>query len=812
MKNRIIIITLILFFLINNDFFAQQRPDMRQGMGGGEIKGEVHDANADAPIEYANIVLYSSADSVQFTGTITDKNGYFTLTAIRPGSYYVDILFMGYERKRINDLIITPQNRQINLGEIMITASAINLQNVVVEGVRSPVTYQIDKKVVDVSQMPTVMSGNAADVLENIPSITVDIEGNVSLRGSGSFTVLLDGRPSVIDAQDILQQIPASSIDKIEVITNPSAKYDPEGTAGIINLIMKKNQNVGISGVVNANAGLNDKYGGDFIFEHKTPLMKYNFGLDYNRRFSPGDSREERKLTFQNVTSFQNSTGNMERGRISYGLRGGIDFYIGDNDVIGFSGRFGDHKMQNSRTANYTVWNDTNSNKTYFNSFSDGGHGGSNYSINSNYLHKFNSGGHELNVNLSFGNHNGDENSLSGDYTNDVQFGGKKTITSGPENELEGKIDYTLPFGENRKFEAGVQGQSEYSEEDNQLFDYDAAANDYLFQPNFSYKTKNKNSEFAVYSIYGDQWGNLGFQGGLRSEYTFRDITLEQQNQQFKIDRWDFFPSAHFSYKFSALTQLMASYTRRIERPRSWHLEPFLTWMDANNVRRGNPGLLPEFIDAYETGFQTFIGKVNLSNEFYYRVTNNKIERVRSVYSQNVTLNTTENVGKDYALGTEFMMMVDPLEFWTVNLMGNLYDYKVEGILNNQDFSRRSFNWRTRFSNMIRIAKETQLQVNFMYNSPTVSSQGRSEGFSMVDVAVKQDFFNRLLSLTLQVRDIFATAKHEFTSEGQNFYTYNYFNRESPMVMLNLRINFNNYKEKNREGMNSGDEGGFEEF
>ncbi|MBZ0198839.1 MAG: TonB-dependent receptor, partial [Ignavibacteriaceae bacterium] len=682
----------------------------------------------------------------------------------------------------------------------------------VVEGVRSPVTYQIDKKVVDVSQMATVVSGNAADVLENIPSVTVDIEGNVSLRGSGSFTVLLDGRPSIIDAQDILQQIPASSIDKIEIITNPSAKYDPEGTAGIINILMKKNQNLGLSGVINANAGLDDKYGGDFIFEYKTPSIKYNFGLDYNRRFMPGTSHEERRLTFQNVATYQNSDGTMQWGRISYGFRGGLEFSLGDNDILGFNGRVGDHSRERNRTANYTSWNDTNSVRSYYNSFSDGGHGGNNYSINAGYLHKFDTDGHQLTADFTYGGHNNDESSTSGDFTNGVQFGGKKTSTTGPETEIEGKLDYTLPLGENRKFEAGMEGQNETSVEDNKLYSYDAATNDYLFQSLYSYKIDSKNTEFALYSIYGDEWGNFGFQGGVRTEYTYRDITLVQLNQNFHIDRWDVFPSAHFSYKFSALTQLMASYTRRIKRPRGWELEPYLTWMDANNVRRGNAGLLPEFIDAVETGFQTFIGKVNLSSDFYYKVTSNKIERVRSVYAKNITLNSTENVGKDYSLGAEFMMMADPLEFWTINLMGNVYNYKVEGMLNNQDFSRSSFNWSTRLTNMFNISKATQFQVNFMYNSPTVSSQGTETGYNSVDVAVKQDLFNRFLTLTLQVRDIFSSAKHEFTSEGQDFYTYNFFNRESPMVMLNLRINLNNYKDKSKKGMNGDEGGGFEEF
>ena len=228
-----------------------------------------------------------------------------------------------------------------------------------------------------------------------------------------------------------------------------------------------------------------------------------------------------------------------------------------------------------------------------------------------------------------------------------------------------------------------------------------------------------------------------------------------------KLIAWIFFLLFTRPYKFSEGTQLMASYTRRIQRPRGWELEPFYTWMDANNIRIGNPALLPEFIDSYETGIQTYIGKVSLSAELYYRMTKNKIDRIRSVYpdAENVTLNSVENIGKDYSTGSEFMMIFDPFEFWNINLMANLYNYRIEGVINNEFFSRESFNWNTRLNNMFKISAVTQLQLNVNYNSPGVSSQGTWEGYFTADVSAKQDLFEKLLSLTLQVRDVFGTAK-----------------------------------------------------
>jgi len=290
-------------------------------------------------------------------------------------------------------------------------------------------------------------------------------------------------------------------------------------------------------------------------------------------------------------------------------------------------------------------------------------------------------------------------------------------------------------------------------------------------------------------------------QGGIRSEYTFRTISLVEQNKDFTIDRWDFFPTIHTSYKFSEGTQMMASYTRRIQRPHGGELEPFYTWIDANNVRTGNPDLLPQLIDSYESGIQTFISEVSLSAEIYHRVTNNKVEHIRSVYNgENVNLDSVANIGKDFSTGAELMLIFDPVEFWNVNLMANLYDYRIEGVLYEEPFSRKSFNWNSRFNNMFKIGPNTQAQVNMNYNSPTVSSQGRWEASYSADVSVKQDFFEKMLSLTLQIRDIFRTGKHEFSSSGPDFYTYNYFEREAPVVILNVRFNFNNYKPNREKG------------
>jgi outer membrane receptor protein involved in Fe transport len=747
MRNTILL-TIVLVLITSALIIPQKRLGGERQLG-GTVKGIVVDASSENPIEYANILLFGASDSSMVNGTITNSDGSFLIEKIRPGKYYLEIKFMGFNNWE-TEIEISRNSREHDLGEIKLEPVAVNLGDVLVEGERSPVSYQVDKKVIDVSQIQTVISGNATDVLENVPSVTVDIEGNVSLRGSSNFTVLVDGRPSILDPQESLQQIAASSIKSIEIITNPSAKYDPEGTAGIINVILKQSKNEGIAGIANLNGGLNDKYGGDFLGEYKNSNIRSYFSLDYNKRNMPGNTLEENIYFYENTTSFSNSNADVNRGRTSYGLRGGIEFILSTKDILTFGGRYGYREGERSSNKNYSEYTNIAPQEFNYLSKSDRSRSGPYYSLNSNYTHKFNSdNGHQVMGELHYSHRNSEEVTLTSDFFEGMQLSGRKTTETGPSSHFRGKIDYTLPFNEFNKIEAGYQGEISESDDDNGFYEYNPEMNEYEYQPLFSNMNNYNRTEHAFYSMYADKIFNFLIQGGLRTEYTYRLIEVPVNNEEFKINRWDLFPSFHSSYKFDSGLQIMASYSRRIERPRGWALEPFDTWIDGNNVRRGNPDLQPEFIDSYEGGVQTFFGKVSLSTELYYRITHNKRERVRSIFAENVTLTTFENVGTDYSLGGEFLLNFNPLDFWNINLMGNLYHYKVEGVLYERDFSQSSFNWNSRFNNMFRIGKLTQLQLNLRYSSPTVSSQGERKDYFATDISVKQEIIENTLAVTL---------------------------------------------------------------
>ncbi|RMF56400.1 MAG: TonB-dependent receptor [Calditrichaeota bacterium] len=798
-----------LILLILSSFLVAQSP--RGRFSGGQVHGKVIDAVTGVPVEYASIILRSLRDTTRATGTITDKEGKFILEVRRPGRYRLEVDFIGYKRKIIPELRVTPRQVEVDVGEIQLDPVAIQAEEVEVVGERAPVTFHIDKKVVSVEGQLTAASGTAVDVLENVPSVTVDIEGNVALRGSSNFTVLIDGVPSILDPADALQQIPASSIEKIEIITNPSAKYDPEGTAGIINVIMKKGKKRGINGITTLKTGMDDKYGGDALFNYQKGRIQFYIGGDYNHQFFPGSSREENQTIQQDSVSFIASEGTNRRGRISYGLRAGLNWKLFTRDNLTLGIRAGDRSHRRTAQTDYDQWNDGSALHLLYANKSERERQSTFYSLTMDYKHRFPKENHELSAQLVMNQRDSDESTLNELYdTPELITEGRQTTEVGPGSRVQFRLDYAYPFNKKSKLETGYQGQMNSAEDDTRLLDYDPLIQRYVEQTEYSHQTRYDRTIHALYGIYATSLGRLGMQGGFRGEYTFRKVKLLDTGEQYTIDRWDYFPSVHLSYQTVRGQQLMTSYSRRIQRPRGWYLEPFETWMDAYNVRTGNPDLQPEYIDSYELGLQTFWKKNVISLEGYYRITHNRVERVRSVYAENITLHTLANVGKDYALGAELMLNANPRIWWNINYMANVYDYRIEGNLLGRPFQRSSFNWNLRFNNIFKFSQATQAQLNVMYNSPSVSSQGKREGFTMVHLAIKHDIIPQKLTLTFLLRDLFSTGKFEFTSSGPNFNSYTYFDRKAPIVLLNVRYIFNNYKPERRRSpersLENGDE------
>jgi len=795
----------------------------KTGAMGGIIKGIVKDKDLKTVVEYATVSVFRMADSSLVNGTITNAKGEFVLKQLKPGRYFVEVTFIGYNKKTIRNIPINRNQRVADLKEVLLSQASEALGEVMINAERLPIQYQIDKKVVPVSRQLTTASGNAVDVLESVPSINVDIEGNVSLRGSSSFTVLVDGRPSILDAADILTQMPASVIDNIEIITNPSAKYDPEGSSGIINIITKKGKLKGTSGVVNLNVGNFGNYGADFLVNMRKNKFNFHLGMDYSNRNFSGSRESENRTTKDDKTTYVFSEGDSERERLGYGIRTGFDYQIDTMNLITLGLRYGGREMEMGSDLDYTEYFITEgeeaSPEEHFISTDNWERIMDFYNANFSYQRKFKGKGHQLLTQVNYSYRDGDEKSINErKIPNGDMIDGKIATEVGPGSHLEIRSDYTLPLGGKRKFEAGYQGKMRQSEDITTQSDYNTSTGQYELQEEFGHEVDYTKNVHGIYALYADQAGIFGYQLGLRSEYTDREIKFKGSSENFKINRWDFFPTLHSQVDLKEGNQLMASYTRRIQRPRGWHLEPFITWSDAYNVRKGNPNLKPEYIDSYELGYQKRMGEQSISFETYYRVTHNVIERVRSVFQDNVMLSTTENVGTDYSLGFETMLNLSFANWFKNDLIGNVYHYKEEGEYTTydsenvgtvQDFSTESFNWSIRNNATFMFNRTTRFQVNFIYHSASKKAQGERKGFVTANLGLKKEFFKRKLSATLQARNILGTAKHENISEGPGFYNYSKFDMQWPSIKLNLSFKINNYKSK-RNGR--GENGDMEEF
>lgn len=778
----------------------------------GDIVGAVID-NADGkPIEYATVALYKANEEL-LTGGISDSEGFFRLKNNPVGEYYLTVTFLGYKTITIPNIKILNDTREVDLGRINIEPNVKELKGVDVIADQASVSYKIDKKVVNVSQQLTAKSGTAVDILENIPSVKVDIEGNVSLRGSNSFTVLIDGRPTVLDPSDALSQIPAGAIENIEIITNPSAKYEPDGAAGIINIISKKNKLNGTSGIANINYGRFNNYGVDFTLDNRQEKLHTYIGADYNHRNRPGEIDYSRFVYFPTDTSFVNTLGEFERGGVSSSIKGGLDWNFTPKSIFGIGFRIGQRSMKREMDKDYEAFSASNPNKILYQTYDNWERTGTFYEVNASLRKNFNKKKtHFFEAQFIANSHNGDESSENYKYaTNGEIESAKKTTEAGPHGNIRFKLDYTMPFEWGGKMEAGWQSQITSSEDENEVFDYNTISSIYELQNDFSKSTLYTRNTHAAYTTFGGEMGDFGYQAGLRLEYTYRDIELVADNERFTIDRPDYFPTIHFSYKLPAEQQTMVSYTRRINRPRGWFLEPFITYMDANNIRQGNPELQPEYINSFDLSYQKKFKKQNFfSVEAYYRITQNKIERLPTQYEDSVIfLHSYVNASADYALGVEFMLSYNPVKWYSTNLMLDFFDYRIEGTLDDVEYAPNDFSWNSRFNNTFKLNANTRFQLDVMYQSETVRLQGTRSDFFTVSAAYKQDFFKRKMSATLQVRDVLSTWKYGFTLSHDDIYQDTQFTPRSPSVMLSLSYKLNNYRVKRGErGGNGMDEGG----
>jgi len=793
---------LFLFVITANTIFSQVPPAAQGSMNAipknGKIIGIILDTETQKPMEYANVTIFRKQDSKLVTGNISNTDGSFTISDLPYGSYYVEASFIGFEKTTVNDVKITATSTTIDIGKIGLAASRQDIGTVNVVAERNRVEYKIDKKVINVTNDINAAGGSAVTVLENTPSVDVDIDGNVSLRGSSSFTVLIDGRPSVLTGSDALRQIPSSAIQNIEIITNPSVKYDPDGMAGIINVVMKRNVLSGVNGIVNVNLGTGKKYGTDMMLNYKTKKYNLFFGGNWNDNTDKGSMSSSRETYANDTTTYLNTTGSRNQSRGGTQIKGGFDYYPTEKTSITVSSQIGNYDFSsfgNGNLHNYQI--PAGKFDIYSVQNTNSGRSGNFVSANASFLTKFDEVGlHKLEGSFDYRNRTGLTDENNDEYRSDASFTQKneylsQVITNENSNsdDYRAKLDYTLPLKGGDKFEAGLQSRIESEREELNFSNF--GVND----PKYTSDMDFKEDIHAIYSTYTGNVKAIQYVVGLRGEYNKRSITHFKDNVAYphKLNRFDFFPSAHFSYELVDKSQLMTSYSRRINRPDGRDLDPFPSYMNQYTIRTGNPDLKPEYTDSYELSYMKRFGSSFVSLETFYRTTNNLMTQLTTV-TDGISYMTVTNLNRDYSMGGEIMGNIDVTKWLLINTSFTLYNYKLKGEVLGKSINRESTNYSGKMNATVKFSPDSRLQITGVYRGPSVSAQSDQKGMVYSNLSYRQDFMKKRISATLSVRDVFGSMKMQGTSFGDNFRSTFKNMREPRVLMLTLSYKINNYK------------------
>ncbi|MCX2573399.1 TonB-dependent receptor domain-containing protein [Pedobacter sandarakinus] len=808
---------------------------LAQTGGKAKITGVLKDAKTQETIPFATAVLIDKTTAKNAKIAQTDVNGAFVMADLPVGKFTFKISFVGYQTMVRDNVIITASTGTLNFGDIkMNTAKGNVLSEVTVTGQKQAMQMGIDKKIFQVDQSVISEGGSATDLLQNVPSVSTDIDGNVSLRGSSGVRVLIDGKPSLIaggNVAQILQSIPASSIESVEVITNPSSKYDAEGQSGIINIVLKKNTKLGFNGSVALTAGNRDNYNANtnLSFQNSKINLYGNYSYRYGNRFGGGfqDITYKNPMTSTAFANQNTSSTSLDKG---HNAKAGLDYYITPKSIVSLSGGF--NSRENDRNelvdirqlaANLSPVLLSNRNNSNVGS-------GNSYDLNLDFVQKFAKPKEELTFNFGYseGTNDNDQEyftTITNRNGNNLNLNPslQHIYNTGNNANYNIQADYALPIGENGKIEAGYRSQIRLGDNDQYadslLTNTDITIRNNKLINNFS----SKDQVHALYLNYQNQIKNFGYQVGLRAEDARLDTYLEGYNgniltsSEGNIKYRRLYPSIFLTQKFKGDQQLQLSYTRRVNRPRPWDTNPFLDVSDPLNYRAGNPNLYPEDVHSFELGYSKYFKKVTLTSSLYFRQTNDVIQRVRSVPDANGIITTTpQNLTRQLNSGLELIGRFDLIKALNFTTNVNLYQQKFEGDARFNIASRSGFSWNANITGNLTVAKNISIQVRTDYRGPEVMAQGKRNAMYGIDAGAKYDFPNKKASLSFNVRDVFNTRRWSMTTDDN--FTFIDFSRRMQGTMGNLTFsyrfgkttfNLNKTKKKEEQQDTRPDEGSF---
>ncbi|HEY0612757.1 MAG TPA: outer membrane beta-barrel family protein [Chitinophaga sp.] len=781
----------------------------------GTIYGKLVDAQGGKPVEYASVALLQKADSTVVTGMLSKGNGDFSFEHLAPGSYLLKVNFIGYTTVYKNVTLTAKQNLQ-DVGNLKLSANVKSLAGVEVIGEKPTYTMAIDKKVFNVDKNLATTGGTAADVLKQVPSVNVDIDGNVTVR-NGSPTIFIDGRPSTLT----IDQIPADAIASVEVVTNPSAKYDAEGVSGILNIVLKKNRKVGINGNVNAGGSSLGGYNGGIDLNLRQE--RFNFFMTYNVRSRKAWTNTHlfRKNIAADTTTFldQYQDGDLFR-RFQFG-RVGFDWFVDNRNTLTISQGIVAGKFENKNDQQLFDLSAAQQPIRYGTGIDNNNHSFRNYTTQLGYKHTFAEAGKELTADFTFNRANGDDGT---DYSIQYFDMGNEPITSPREPELRygrgggnttyftGQVDYTDPITATSKLEAGLRTTARTFNNEMNTMGLDYSTGHFVLDSALSNKYHYKEQVNAAYLNYSGTIKNFGYQTGLRAEQSFYSGDMQSAKESsYKINYpVSFFPSIFLSQKLKGDHELQLNYSRRIRRPWFRDLLPNLDY-NAQSASRGNPGLRPEFTNSFEMSYlKTFAQKHNVMVSLYYRNTNNAITDFYTDTTlnlngqeQKVVLSYPVNAATRNAFGAEFTVRNQLTAWWDVTTNLNLAQTKVNADNLGSNLNNSGFTWFGKINSNTKLPWNLLLQVTGNYESKSILPQGEEAAEYQVDLALKKEFLkNRALSVTIALNDIFNQDRDLSFTNTAFSEQERYRKRASRELRLNIawrfgKMDMNLFKRKN---------------
>lgn len=809
---------LFILLLIVNITFPQNRQGNQQFQQiNGKITGKVIDAQTKQIIEYCNIVLFNSRDSSMVNGTITNKEGKFVLDNLRPGIYFIRASYIGYDNRTIDSIRITPRQPEIDLGIIALDEKTIELTNVVVTGEKEVIINNLDKKVINVEKDLTNIGGTAVDVVQNIPSVNVDADGNVSYRGNQNIRILIDGKPSELlglGTGDVLSNIPASQIESVELVTNPSARYDPEGTGGILNIVLKKRINGGLNGVISLIGGTGEKFNGSLNFNYKLPDLNFFASIDSRIHNSQSTGNSFRQNNINNISSFLDQLNDGSFNHFGHNFTGGVDITPDQYNTFTLSTRYRTFGFDNKSFVKNTTLNSSNAITRYFERDSDAKRRMNAMQYTLSYKRTFDIKGAELTADVIFGDFRmkRDEDFIQQNFSTDLVPLGEEIKEQGLSNNKNKQwtiqSNYINPIEGFGRIETGFKVTLKNFNSKNDYLNYDRNGQVWLNDPSRKTDFDYTENVYAVYGIYSNNIDQFKYQIGLRAEQANVEGVERLTNSAFTNNYFALYPTVHLVQTLPAQQELQLSYSKRVERPNNRRLNPYVDKSDSLNISYGNPELKPEFINSIEFGYSKLFDRTAITSSVFYRNTEDAITSYTFVNENGITETTWKNLAKNISYGLELTLSSPVFPWFRTNTSFTYFKNEFDGL----DISTSDYSWMAKMNNTFTLSKDFNFQINMNYDAPRIMGQTKMKEQFATDFAMRKDFLDGQLSLTFRLSDVFNTRKWESETIGQNFITSSYRKMDSRVAYLGITYRlspFNNNRERERRPR---DEEGMDEF